>query len=139
MYNLILFWIFSLAEPNSTIIAASIPVLRVLLRDARTTYQRSGGSAPAANGYLKSNNSNFPGHANTSQMGHKTTATRSPSEGDPNHTDASSERSILGHDLRFISRKTEVTVEVDAASLRETARNNSGSPHGEEYEMGRMR
>lgn len=53
-YNLISFWIFSLAEPNATLIAACVPVLRVMFRDAKTTYYRS--KSPSTGGYVKQNN-----------------------------------------------------------------------------------
>lgn len=140
-YNLVLFWIFSLAEPNTTIIAASIPVLRVLVRDYRNQqyYGSSGPQIPSGHGYLRSgNNSKFPTHPAGNTTSHMATAT-GPSEGDAQHTDASSDRSILYHSnstAKGISRKTEVTVEVDVAGAPRTGLARGGRrSEVEEFEM----
>lgn len=50
------FWIFTLAEPNATIIAACIPVLRVLFRDAAKRYY--GSKPPSTGGYIRQSNHN---------------------------------------------------------------------------------
>ncbi|KAM0283146.1 hypothetical protein ACHAQH_002627 [Verticillium albo-atrum] len=110
-YNLVLFWIFSLAEPNSTIIAASIPVLRVLVRDARTNYGGYNGSSGGPAAYIESQNSRF--HVHKDGQG----AVAQPST--VGNTDASSDRSILGHSPERpvgISRTTEVTVEYESGA-----------------------
>ncbi|KAK8139462.1 hypothetical protein PG984_002842 [Apiospora sp. TS-2023a] len=54
-YNLVIFWIFTLAEPNATIIAACIPVLRVLFRDATKRYY-GGSKSPSTGGYIRQSN-----------------------------------------------------------------------------------
>ncbi|KFA80836.1 hypothetical protein S40288_08523 [Stachybotrys chartarum IBT 40288] len=107
MYNLTLFWIFSLAEPNTTIIAASVPVLRVLVRDVRTQLGGYSNSHPGASGYaggyIKSTNNKF--HQGEITSTEQTVV---------NTGDADSDRSILGHSskgLHGISRTTEVTIE----------------------------
>ncbi|KAK8090455.1 hypothetical protein PG997_005416 [Apiospora hydei] len=50
-YNLVIFWIFTLAEPNATIIAACVPVLRVLFKDARKRYY--GSESPSTGRYIR--------------------------------------------------------------------------------------
>ncbi|KAK7952814.1 uncharacterized protein PG986_008542 [Apiospora aurea] len=53
-YNLVIFWIFTLAEPNATIIAACVPVLRVLFKDARKRYY--GSESPLTGRYIRPSN-----------------------------------------------------------------------------------
>lgn len=104
-YRLSMLFIWGEAEPNTTVIAASIPVLRVLFRDISRTYY---GSSTGANGYLRSNpQSQFPANNNN------TTITVSEAKMD----DESSERSILrtpSMAKNAIMRTTQVAVKYDA-------------------------
>ncbi|KAI9149073.1 hypothetical protein HJFPF1_11119 [Paramyrothecium foliicola] len=129
MYNMVLFWIFSLAEPNSTIIAASIPVLRVLFRDARAYYGGYSGSSPGAAGYLKSDNNTFHMHTKTRDT--------NKSRPDASEPDNSSDRSILAYaQKRGISRTTEVSVQYEGrGEASESSRGNAGAAHGDSFEM----
>lgn len=118
------FWIFSYAEPATTIIAASVPVLRVLFRDAA----RSGGgynsSSRMANGYLQS----------TNKVQIKSQIRRDPNDIDLDG-DASSDRSILGGQKPVpgsISRTTEISVQYESG---DAARPTGSIPEEEEYEM----
>ncbi|KAK8041673.1 hypothetical protein PG993_006196 [Apiospora rasikravindrae] len=56
-YNLVIFWIFTLAEPNATIVAACVPVIRVLFKDARKRYYAS--ESPSAGRYVRPSNHDF--------------------------------------------------------------------------------
>ncbi|KAK7908846.1 hypothetical protein PG985_016149 [Apiospora marii] len=91
-YNLISFWIFSLAEPNATLVAACVPVLRVMFRDAKTTYYRS--KSPSTGGYIR------PTNHNTGAFAAK----------DPNFVDTRSERRILDGG---IIRTREIAIDFD--------------------------
>ncbi|KAM0274449.1 hypothetical protein ACHAQH_007823 [Verticillium albo-atrum] len=123
--NILLFWVFSLAEPSSTIIAASVPVLRVLIRDAARSTNYAG-SSPGPNGYLKSTNSKF--HVQ-SQAQNRRTAMHPAEAG---LGDADSDRSILGHDSQKfptgIAMTTEISVEFEDSSDRR-------QKESESYEM----
>ncbi|KAF4981519.1 hypothetical protein FZEAL_2704 [Fusarium zealandicum] len=107
LYNQAVYWIWSMAEPNVTIVSASIPVLRGFVRNARNRT----GSSPGTGGYIKTGNSSrkFPNHTHT-------TAIRAERTVDP---DGASDRSILaGHpqngDGAGIIWTTEVSVEYEA-------------------------
>lgn len=130
MKSVMYFWIFSFAEPATTIMAASVPIIRVLFRDvARAGYSKKS-SSKAADAYLRSGNA---------QVQIESQARRTAR--DPNeiymeaNDDAGSDRSILAAQKQFnsgITRTTEVSVAYgeggqDAASLE------AGS--GESYEM----
>ncbi|EEY16868.1 conserved hypothetical protein [Verticillium alfalfae VaMs.102] len=122
LHNILLFWVFSLAEPSSTIIAASVPVLRVLIRDASRSTNYAG-SSPGPNGYLKSTNSKFHVH---SQAATRRTAVH-PSEAALD--DADSDRSILGNDhQKFptgIAMTTEISVEFEDGGGQQQKGNDS--------------
>lgn len=100
--RLSLLFIWGQAEPNVTVIAASIPVLRVLFRDLHRT--RYGGSSRAAGTYLKSDNhSKFP----------RSIATMEEGKGDD-----SSDKSILSpHSKTAIVRTREIAIQYDARSM----------------------
>lgn len=109
-----LFWIFSFAEPSSTIIAASIPILRILFRNGTHDY-----SSQAPNGYLKSTNSKF--HVN------KSTQRSGADPVDLIHPDNSSDKSILGHSQgpytpTGIARTTEISVEYENSTTSKGGR-----------------
>ncbi|OIW27870.1 hypothetical protein CONLIGDRAFT_646091 [Coniochaeta ligniaria NRRL 30616] len=102
-YRLSLLFIWGQAEPNATVIAASIPVLRVLFRDiSRTMYGNSGGRT--ANGYLRSDTHSKFNHNNTNVTTGET------------KLDDSSDKSILspGKTKNSIVRTTSVAVNYDA-------------------------
>lgn len=96
-------FIWGEAEPNTTVIAASIPVLRVLFRDISRTYY---GSSSGANGYLRSNpQSQFPPNNDAATVSGTKLG------------DESSERSILAspsEPKNAIMRTTQIAVEYDA-------------------------
>lgn len=121
-----LFWIFSFAEPSSTIMAASLPILRVLFRPSGHEY-----SSQTPGGYLKSTNSKF--HT------FKTDQRTATDPVDLIHPDNSSDRSILGHSQGLsypahggIARTMEVTVQYDSG---QTSTSSVTVGHGEAYEM----
>ncbi|KAK7987301.1 hypothetical protein PG989_007616 [Apiospora arundinis] len=60
-YNLISFWIFTLAEPNATLIAACVPVLRVLFKDVKK--RKYGSDFPSSGRYVQPNKYNSTGSA----------------------------------------------------------------------------
>lgn len=122
-WNLMLFWIFSIYEPSSTIIAASIPNLRVLVRDAARSV--GYGSNPHEAGYIRSEDNRYL---------NQSTHSRRSSRGNQHETfleDTASERSILNtrtrHQNGGITLKTEVSVEFD--------RKPSPGKGGEAYEL----
>lgn len=47
------YWIWAMAEPYATIIAASVPVLRGFIRSARTGASNSGHGQGISDGYMK--------------------------------------------------------------------------------------
>ncbi|RKU42915.1 hypothetical protein DL546_002653 [Coniochaeta pulveracea] len=102
-YRLSMLFIWGEAEPNTTVIAASIPVLRVLFRDISRTYY---GSSSGANGYLRSNpQSQFPPNNDAATVSGTKLG------------DESSERSILAspsEPKNAIMRTTQIAVEYDA-------------------------
>ncbi|KAI9147114.1 hypothetical protein HJFPF1_13146 [Paramyrothecium foliicola] len=126
--NLELFWIFSLAEPSSTIIAASVPVLRVLIKD--TARGTNYGSSLGPGGYIRSTKNDFHVNIQSNSQAVRTQATRT------DHTnidgDADSDRSILGHNGASnkggIALTTEISVEYDRAV-------NGASNGNESYEL----
>ncbi|KAK6815660.1 hypothetical protein PG987_016664 [Apiospora arundinis] len=60
-YNLISFLIFSLAEPNATLIAACVPVLRALSKDMKK--RKYGSDFPSSGRYVQPNKYNSTGFA----------------------------------------------------------------------------
>ncbi|KAG7125067.1 hypothetical protein HYQ45_013406 [Verticillium longisporum] len=107
-YNQAVYWIWSMAEPNVTIISASIPVLRGFVRSARvrTESNNNGG------GYVKTGDS-----SNKFYNSVTVTAGRAEAKGD----DGDSDRSILGHgpqgrDINGIAWTTTVSVEYEDQS-----------------------
>lgn len=101
-------FIWGQAEPSTTVIAASIPVLRVLFRDISRTYY---GSSTGANGYLRSDpQSQFPPNNNNATTASETKL-----------GDESSERSILPPPSKAksaIMRTAQVAVRYDARRSR---------------------
>jgi hypothetical protein len=125
------------AEPNATIIAASIPVLRGLFRDIhRSTYGNSsegvGKPGPTSGsggggGFLRSNNeSKF--HRTGTTVGHRLSGSEHKDDGD-------SERSILGQETsrglkdgdNDIVKTTELVIDND--------RGQRGTSVGESFEI----
>lgn len=111
-YDIVLFWIFLMAEPNATIIAASIPSLRGLVRDVRNKSTNQYNS-PGAAGYLRSTTSKFQMHT---MPGGARRGGSDPTDHGAN--DGDSDKSILGHPKGHegIERTTEVRVEYDLES-----------------------
>ncbi|KAM0329274.1 hypothetical protein ACHAQA_004579 [Verticillium albo-atrum] len=109
-WKLAVFWIWAEAEPNATIIAASIPVLRVLIRNVRSG---RGPSAYPSGQYIKSDTlSKFQAPSNTVN-------TVNDDAFEFGKGDASSDRSILPRGPETtggITRTREVTVEYDSHS-----------------------
>ncbi|KAL9948401.1 hypothetical protein D7B24_007165 [Verticillium nonalfalfae] len=109
-WKLAVFWIWAEAEPNATIIAASIPVLRVLVRNVRSG---RGPSAYPSGQYIKSDTlSKFQAPSNAVNTVDDDGFALSKG-------DASSDRSILPRELEQkagITRTREVTVEYDSSS-----------------------
>lgn len=94
-YNQAVYWIWSQAEPNVTIVSASIPVLRGFVRKVRGRPSKSSSSAYAANRSVQT------GGINTSSRAYKTrTITASVARGGDRGTDLNaddaSDSSILG-------------------------------------------
>ncbi|KAH7362754.1 hypothetical protein B0T11DRAFT_328790 [Plectosphaerella cucumerina] len=135
-YRLSMVFIWGQAEPNATIIAASIPVLRVLFRDIhRSKYGNSsegvgkrGPTSGSGGGFLRSNNeSKF--HRNGTTAGHRLSGS------EQNEDDGDSERSILGQETsrglkdgdNDIVKTTEVVIDYD--------RGHRGTSVGESFEM----
>lgn len=99
--------IWATAEPATTVMAASIPVLRVLFRDLVSSTDRYYGST-------------IPGRSVLTGTRHATTSAADPKGGGlRSHArlrDDASERSILGDDLgasKGIIHTTEFTLEVN--------------------------
>ncbi|KAL2880349.1 hypothetical protein SGCOL_004402 [Colletotrichum sp. CLE4] len=82
LYNQAVYWVWSMAEPNVTIISASIPVLRGFVSQVRKRTE----SSPGAGAYIKTGDASGRFY-NQSTV----TATR----GEPRDHDASSDSSIL--------------------------------------------
>ncbi|KAF9877419.1 hypothetical protein CkaCkLH20_05119 [Colletotrichum karsti] len=108
-----LFWkicimhVWAMAEPNVTIIAACIPVLRVLVRHIRSTRE---AEYPSSGAYIRSDNlSKFQ---NQSMPGGRS---RTVNHHDPAGNDTDSDRSMLP---QGIVRTTEVTIDYDKRSGR---------------------
>ncbi|KAK7453106.1 hypothetical protein Landi51_04101 [Colletotrichum acutatum] len=94
-WKVCIFWVWAMAEPNATIIAASIPVLRVLFRNALS----SRPSEYPSGAYIRSDNlSKFQNRG--------ISATCSLSNTDRDKRDNDSDQEILGG----IMRTTEVSV-----------------------------
>ncbi|KAM9876381.1 hypothetical protein VDGL01_09511 [Verticillium dahliae] len=107
-WPLAVYWIWSMAEPNVTIISASIPVLRGFVRSARVRT----GSNNNGGGYVKTGDS-----SNKFYNSVTVTAGRAEAKGD----DGDSDRSILGHgpqgrDINGIAWTTTVSVEYEDQS-----------------------
>lgn len=130
-------FIWGQAEPNATIIAASIPVLRVLFRDMhRSKYGNSskgvGNRGPTSGsgggGVLRSNNERKFRRTGT-MVGHRLSGSEHKDDGD-------SERSILGQETSSgglkegdnnIVKTNEVVIDND--------RGHRGTSVGESFEM----
>ncbi|KAM0561946.1 hypothetical protein ACHAPJ_002387 [Fusarium lateritium] len=125
------YWVWAMAEPNVTIISASIPVLRGFMRSPRT---RSGSKGQKAGTYLKTGDNSASRFYNRSVV----TTTRP----DPKDNDNASDSSILGGSSsdrvprsdEGITWTHEVTVEYESQLPA-----HMKSPRTEAYEMGNMR
>lgn len=124
------FWILAEAEPCTTIVACSIPALRILARDfVRTQYGSS--STPATHGYLRSD-----ARSKFHTAGHSTSTRPTPLS--TKHTldgDADSEEQYMparpvtaARTRTGILRTTDVTVTSDERKSR-------SRPSEEEYEL----
>ncbi|KAG7071387.1 Integral membrane protein [Colletotrichum scovillei] len=82
LYNQAVYWIWSMAEPNVTIISASIPVLRGFVRQVRKRTE----SSPGAGAYIKTGDT-------SGRFYNRSTVTATRAE--PRDQDASSDSSIL--------------------------------------------
>ncbi|KAL0932299.1 uncharacterized protein CTRU02_213252 [Colletotrichum truncatum] len=132
LYNQTVYWIWSMAEPNVTIISASIPVLRGFVRNVR----KKTGSSPGAGAYLKTGD-----HSSRFYNRSVVTATRN----EPKDQDAASDSSILGPNQREgdglssgrIELTTEVSVEYESRPKTGVARQVEGQNNSTrgEYEM----
>ncbi|KAF9875396.1 hypothetical protein CkaCkLH20_07216 [Colletotrichum karsti] len=108
MYNQAVYWIWSMAEPNVTIISASIPVLRGFVRSARKRTE----SSPGAGAYIKTGEQ-------SSRFYNRSVVTATRAE--PRDQDSASDKSILGKTPRDgntpaaggIALTTEVSVEYE--------------------------
>lgn len=118
-------FIWGNAESCVTIIAASIPILRVLVRDAKTSYRSYYVSEPNDN-----NNTALTGSRVRGQNSVVVTGGRRDSNHAGNKLDDGSEKSILGGSTSpgKIIRKNEVVVEYQDRRDGESM----------EYEMGPM-
>lgn len=117
-----------MAEPNVTIISASIPVLRGFVRNVRRG--TSSGSHPAG-AYIR-----------TGDNSHKIYGARSTNRtrSDTRNVDGESDRSILEHaDANHggITRKVEVNIEYGSAEDMDKLR-TAANATGEEIEMDRI-
>lgn len=128
-------FIWGQAEPNATIIAASIPVLRVLFRDMhRSKYGHSSGGVngsrgPGAGGYLRSDNgSKFHRTATTVEDG--VTGCEHKGDGD-------SERSILGREVLPSSglKGGDIVKTTEVVIGYERGHGEHGARVGESFEM----
>ncbi|KAL8403965.1 hypothetical protein RB594_009010 [Gaeumannomyces avenae] len=154
-------------EVAMTIIAACIPVLRVLVRDVKKSTRRHYGSSGASGSHNVSKSRGYENHTSTGDGGGTKTAivgghgrrtsgsfsrpfaAKSPSPGGPSaadiHGDDWSERSIFHPDDNRIIHTQEVKVEYhsrdDSSSDNVTSSRSRavGESRGEEYEMGRLR
>ncbi|TID01702.1 hypothetical protein CH35J_004721 [Colletotrichum higginsianum] len=82
LYNQAIYWIWSMAEPNVTIISASIPVLRGFVRSVR----KRSESSPGAGAYVKTGDT-------SGRFYNRSTITAARAE--PSDQDAASDSSIL--------------------------------------------
>ncbi|TQN65309.1 Satratoxin biosynthesis SC1 cluster protein 4, partial [Colletotrichum shisoi] len=82
LYNQAIYWIWSMAEPNVTIISASIPVLRGFVRSVR----KRSESSPGAGAYVKTGDT-------SGRFCNRSTITAARAE--PKDQDAASDSSIL--------------------------------------------
>ncbi|KAH8736118.1 hypothetical protein BGZ61DRAFT_341490 [Ilyonectria robusta] len=132
-HNQAVFWIWSMAEPNVTIISACLPVLRSLVRNVRMRTD----STPRAGGYLKTgDNSAERFYTRTT-----TTAVRAA----PKDQDGASDSSILGRNPQDgdsgsgegIARTTEISVTYES-SPRAGSAITKASKSVEEFEMGNV-
>lgn len=96
--------VWAMAEPNVTIIAACIPVLRVLFRHIRSTRE---AEYPSSAAYIRSDT--LIKFRNQDIQGGRSRITRNQDEGD----DGDSDRSMLP---QVIIRTTEGTVDYDKRS-----------------------
>ncbi|KAF6824058.1 hypothetical protein CPLU01_11054 [Colletotrichum plurivorum] len=108
LYNQAVYWIWSMAEPNVTIISASIPVLRGFVRNVRKRTE----SSPGAGAYIKTGE-------NSSRFYNRSVATAVRTA--PKDQDVGSDSSILGNGSqdadkvsgRGIALTTEISVEYE--------------------------
>ncbi|TEA19607.1 hypothetical protein C8034_v009300 [Colletotrichum sidae] len=123
MYNQAVYWAWSMAEPNVTVISASIPVLRGFVRNVRKRTE----SSPGAGAYVKTGD-----HGSKFCNRSTVTAAKSRSEDE----DGGSECSILdqaqtqhadGLSGRGIALTTEIRVEHESGRVISTNTNNGNS------------
>ncbi|TDZ34401.1 hypothetical protein C8035_v009375 [Colletotrichum spinosum] len=123
MYNQAVYWVWSMAEPNVTVISASIPVLRGFVRNVRKRTE----SSPGAGAYVKTGD-----HGSKFCNRSTVTAAKSRSEDE----DGGSECSILdqaqtqhadGLSGRGIALTTEIRVEHESGQVISTNTNNGNS------------
>ncbi|KAM5362800.1 hypothetical protein ACJZ2D_012332 [Fusarium nematophilum] len=133
LYTQAVYWIWSMAEPNVTIVSASIPVLRGFIRNVRTRTD----STPRAGAYLKT------GDNSTGRFYNRTvTAVRA----EPKCQDGASDSSILGRNPQDgdsgsgegITWTTEVSVEYESRPRTGNATKEAGRDV-EEFEMDNIR
>ncbi|KAM0277138.1 hypothetical protein ACHAQH_006032 [Verticillium albo-atrum] len=132
LYNQAVYWIWSMAEPNVTIISASIPVLRGFVRNARvrTESNQNGG------GYMKT------GGSSSNKFYNSVTVTAARAEQKGADGDGDSDRSILGRGPQErsndgITWTTEVSVEYET-DVAEGIATSKDTVSGEEFEMERV-
>lgn len=142
LYNQAVYWIWSMAEPNVTIVSASIPVLRGFVRNVRN--RSSEPSYPNGAGYSRTGDSN-------GKFYNRSTVTAQRKDDDD--IDVGSDSSILGRDSNInnaqrdgragagggITWTTEISVEYEPRPM--TARRKARGQEAEvdEFEMGHMR
>ncbi|KAH8660130.1 hypothetical protein BX600DRAFT_467283 [Xylariales sp. PMI_506] len=125
-YNQCCYWIWTMAEPNVTIISASIPVLRSFVRTAR---KRGTGSSPGAGAYIKTGDGSSRFHTITTHNDAK--------RANGNPPDNDSDTSILGQGRSGtgnggITWTTEVSVDFDVAPQKGGTKSIGSKDH---YEM----
>lgn len=103
-YDMAVFWIYSLAEPNATIIAATFPVLRPLFRDVRARYY-GVTERPSVAAYIKST----PSKQHTARGGSS------------RNRDSSSEQNILPRDGITRTREYVVSHEAEGSYQMDTS------------------
>lgn len=136
LYNQAVYWIWSMAEPNVTIISASIPVLRGFVRNVRKRTE----SSPGAGAYLKTGD-------NSGRFYNRSVVTTV--RADPKDQDAASDSSILDRsnnngDINNgggITWTTEISVEYEprpSDGKQGTSASSKKPSNAVEFEMDRM-